>query len=199
MLGCFYMAHVIDIPMAILNFLSCLSIPLLIAEIYLCFANKETKLYRILNPATFYVYPVIIGLTVGKGFTSFGFSMSKRQYQLLINAFINTCAIFTLFSLFALLTNKRIGIYIGTILGALFLGIINIFVFNVMIELVIGIIIECLYIIADTQAIIHECNSNNFNVFSDAKRLFIDFARLLIKLMALSNEKEKEEEKKKKK
>lgn len=67
-----------------------------------------------------------------------------------------------------------------------------------MIELVIGIIIECLYIIADTQAIIHECNSNNFNVFSDAKRLFIDFARLLIKLMALSNEKEKEEEKKKK-
>lgn len=199
MIGCFYLAHVITIPVIILNVFSLLSILLIIVEIYLIFANKETKLYRILNPTTFYFYPVIIGLTSGYGFSSLGLDLSPKQYQFLMTAFIDTCAIFAVFTVFSLLTNKRTKIYIGASLFGLVLSIINIFVFNVMLELVLGIVIACLYVIVDTQNIILKCAANSFNVFGDAKNLFVDFVKIMIDIFRLLNKIEEEREKKKNK
>ena len=80
------------------------------------------------------------------------------------------------------------------------LGIISIFVFNVMMEAVLGLIIGCLYVIVDTQTIIRRTEEGQFDVVRDAKMLFVDFVKIFIEILKILQEnKKKDEEKDKKK
>lgn len=64
---------------------------------------------------------------------------------------------------------------------------------------IIGLAIGILYVIIDTQIIIHKTENGKFEVFRDAKELFVDFIKIMIEILSimskLSGEKKKDNEK----
>ena len=94
-------------------------------------------------------------------------------------------------------TSKRLAIYFGSLILSLVLGIISLFIFNLMAEIVIGIVIAVLYIVVDTQTMIHRAESGNYDTIHDAYMLFVDFVKLFYKFLQLMQKKEEEKKKKK--
>ena len=115
-----------------------------------------------------------------------------------MSAFIMTTALFGTFSIFSIATSKRLGIYFGASILCLVIGIINIFIWNVMLEAMIGVVIGCLYVIIDTQTIIHKTENGIFDVYRDAKMLFVDFVKIFIHILKILSENKKEKKGKKK-
>ena len=66
-----------------------------------------------------------------------------------------------------------------------------------MAEIVIGIVIAVLYIVVDTQTMIHRAESGNYDTIHDAYMLFVDFVKLFYKFLQLMQKKEEEKKKKK--
>ncbi len=50
---------------------------------------------------------------------------------------------------------------------------------------IVGLAIGIMYVIIDTQMIIHKCEFGRFEVFKDAKELFIDFIRIMIEILSI--------------
>ena len=86
------------------------------------------------------------------------------------------------------------GIFFGSIIATLVLAVINIFVFSVFVEAVIGLFIGVLYVIVDTQMIIHRTESGIYDVFSDAKLLFLDLVRIFIEILKILSSKKKKDD-----
>ncbi len=63
-----------------------------------------------------------------------------------------------------------------------------------MLEAVIGLIIGCLYVIVDTQIIIHKTENGIFDVFTDAKELFVDLIKIFIEILKLVSKDNKKKE-----
>lgn len=171
----------------------------LISEIALLFMSKHNSTYQKINFISFYAYALSIG--GGVGMLSYGLKHAEAMvfYKLVMSAFVMTTAVFGAFSVFSILTHQRIGIYLGAALLTLVLGIISIFVFNVMMEAVLGLIIGCLYVIVDTQTIIKRTEQGQFEVVRDAKMLFVDFVKIFIEILKILQENKKKEEKEKEK
>ena len=172
----------------------------IIGEIALLFMSKQNSSYQKLNFLSFYAY----ALSIGGGVGMIGYGLNQAQamlfYKVVMSSFVMTTAVFGAFSVFSILTHQRIGIYLGSALLTLVLGIISIFVFNVMMEAVLGLIIGCLYVIVDTQTIIRRTEEGQFDVVRDAKMLFVDFVKIFIEILKILQEnKKKDEEKDKKK
>ncbi len=72
-----------------------------------------------------------------------------------------------------------------SMISILVLAIINIFVFSIVLDAVIGLAIGVLYVILDTQIIIHKTEAGIFDVFTDAKELFVDLVKIFIEIMKL--------------
>ena len=178
-----------------------ISIASLIADIVLIFSNKDTSFYKKLNLFSFYGYAISLGGLLGTGIANLTKYDKLIFNQLSLQALFLTSLVFLAFTMFSILTSNRLAIYSGATLLAFVLSIISFFIWNVMFEIIVGVIIACLYIIIDSQRIIFNCeNNNNNNVFHDAKMLFVDFAQIFFKiLMYLLKKKEEEEEEKKKK
>lgn len=162
--------------------------------------NKQNSTYQKLNFVSFYAY----ALSIGGGIGILGYGLKHAEavvfYKLVMSSFVMTTAVFGTFSVFSLLTHQRIGIYLGAAGLTLILGIISFFVFNVMMEAVLGLLIGCLYIIIDTQSIIRRTEQGQFEVVRDAKTLFVDFVKIFIEILkVLQENKKKDEDKKKKK
>ena len=79
----------------------------------------------------------------------------------------------------------------------LFLSIVNIFVYSVMYEALIGILLGCLYVIVDTQIIIAKASSGVFEPFVDACNLFVDLFKIFIEILKMFSEKEEKKKNKK--
>ena len=121
--------------------------------------NKRSSLYSTLNVLTFYGFAMFLGSSVSTMGYTFDTKQSKEEfYSMCISALIMTGATFFTFTLFALLTSKRLIIYAGSSVLSLVLSLISFFVFNVSVYLIIGVIIAALYVIIDTQSIIHKHN-----------------------------------------
>ena len=178
-----------------------ISIASLIADIVLIFSNKDTSFYKKLNLFSFYGYAISLGGLLGTGIANLTKYDKLIFNQLSLQALFMTSLIFISFTMFSILTSNRLAIYSGATLLTFILSIFSFFIWNVKFEIIIGIIIACLYIIADSQKIILNCeNNNNNNAFQDAKMLFVDFAQIFIKiLMYLLKKKEDEEEEKRRK
>ncbi len=85
------------------------------------------------------------------------------------------------------------------VLGAIFVSvvsIINAIFFGVlMIELIAGVAIGILYVIIDTQIMISRAESGRFDVWTDAKELFIDLFKLFYEItrILIKNSKKKDD------
>ena len=66
-----------------------------------------------------------------------------------------------------------------------------------MLEAMIGVVIGCLYVIIDTQTIIHKTENGIFDVYRDAKMLFVDFVKIFIHILKILSENKKEKKGKK--
>jgi len=123
--------------------------------------------------------------------------------QIVMTAFLITTMIFACFTLSALLTQKRTYLYLGGILGTgtsimLLLSLMNLFgrsqlIFNI--NLYLGLLIACGYILYDTQLIVERAVQGDMNYVKHALLLFIDmvdlFVRILIILIKNSQNKNK--------
>eukprot|EP01102_Stenamoeba_stenopodia_P000870 TRINITY_DN1080_c0_g1_i2.p1 TRINITY_DN1080_c0_g1~~TRINITY_DN1080_c0_g1_i2.p1 ORF type:complete len:232 (+),score=50.76 TRINITY_DN1080_c0_g1_i2:170-865(+) len=121
--------------------------------------------------------------------------------KILTTAFLGTSTIFVCFSLSAIFAKRRSMLYLGGFLGScvsvlLVAGLLNMFMrsyflFNV--QLYLGLVVFCLYVIFDTQLIIEKAFAGKRDFVGDSLQLFIDFVavfiRLLIILSKLSKEK----------
>lgn len=171
-----------------------ITIPIEIALI--CMAHNSST-YKKLNALTFYLYAFGIGGSIGLLRTEMSPKDLVLFHQICMSAFIMTTALFGTFSIFAVVTNKRLGIYLGSTILCLIIGIINIFIWNVMLEAMIGVVIGCLYVIIDTQTIIHKTENGIFDVYRDSKMLFVDFVKIFIHILKILSENKKEKKDKK--
>ena len=80
-------------------------------------------------------------------------------------------------------------------IAILVLSIISIFVFSLIVEAYIGLVIGVLYVIFDTQIIIHRTEQGIFDPFTDAKHLFLDLIKIFIKIVQILNANKKEKKK----
>ena len=191
----FILTQYIHIPSFIFT---ALAIGSIIADIILIFSNKRSVFEKKLNLFSFYGYAVSLGGLLG----STSYYLSRRDqiyfYQISLEALLMTSLIFFSFSAFALLTSTRVSIYLGVSFCLFILSILNLFIWNGKLEVIIGMIMAVGYIIVDTQHIIHKANNGMYeNTLTDAKMLFVDFAGLFIKILVnLMKEKEKEKNEK---
>ena len=105
--------------------------------------------------------------------------MVSRQEAILlgkisITAGIYTTAIFVIFSVFSLLTCRRMNIFFFSAISCLVLSLFSfLFVSSIFVESLIGLAVGILYVIVDTQMIIYKTESGKYDTFGDAKELFI--------------------------
>ena len=103
--------------------------------------------------------------------------------------------IFVLFSIFALLTSNRAGVYGLVTLSSLVLAIFGIFFWGY--SYVISALISSLYIVSDTQNIIYRQKRGQGDPIYDAKMLFVDLVRLFYRILEYFQKKDKDDKKKK--
>jgi FtsH-binding integral membrane protein len=110
----------------------------------------------------------------------------------LISAGVYTFAIFACFSVFAIITNKRTHIFAGAAIASLILSLVSLFLFRFsVLESLIGLALGILYVIIDTQMMIMRAESQNKDVFQDAKSLFIDFVKIFLRILELLSKDDK--------
>lgn len=187
--------HRRDIPWSELAVVFGITAPIL--EIILWFSSKQSCLNRILQPLTFYAYALFLGALLCTDAITFGLGLRKRA-KFLTTALFDALAIFVTFSIFAIISSNRVVVYCSSLVLVSLIVIINLIAFEILVfELIIGIVLGCLYIIIDTQNIIYRCEIYDYYVFRDAKLLFIDFAEILVKLYFTLRGKDKVEIEKK--
>jgi len=113
--------------------------------------------------------------------------------QLVMSAFLFTSLIFICFTLSALFTSKRTYLFLGGLLGSAmslmcFLALINFFarsplIFNV--NLYLGLLVACGYVLFDTQLIIEQANHGDLNYVKHAVFLFVDFVDLFVRILII--------------
>lgn len=168
-----------------------------ILELLLWFSHKRSLFNWILQPLTFYAYVIFFGALISTDAISFGLGSRKRG-KFVMAALFDGLAIFVTFSVFSIISSKRIVVYVSSIVLVVLILIINLIAYEILLlELVTGIILSCLYIIIDTQNIIYRCEIYDYYVFRDAKLLFIDFAEILVKIYFILRRKDKVETEKK--
>ncbi len=150
-----------------------------------------------LSPISFYAATALIGALI---VALFSLNMPVEEMEILkgasLSALIITAAIFVSMSVFSILTVRRTAIFFGALISSLVLSLIGIFVINAHLYAVIGIVVGLLYVIVDTQMMIHKAESGRIEPFEDARQLFYDLVQLFLRILSLLLEKEKNEKKK---
>jgi len=114
--------------------------------------------------------------------------------SIISTAFFGTVCVFACFSASALLSERRSYLFLGGILGSalsnmLVLGLLNIFffrspmIFNFL--LYAGLLVFCGFVCFDTQLIIEKASQGHKDVIWDSLELFIDFARIFVRLLII--------------
>ena len=98
-----------------------------------------------------------------------------------MSALVSIIIIFILFSVFALLTSNRAGIYLLVTLCSLILSLFSMFFWGY--SAIISAIIGSLYILNDTQNIIYGQKIRGNDAVYDAKMLFVDMVKLFYKIL----------------
>ena len=125
----------------------------LIADIVLIFMNRNSPNGRRVGFASLYGYASSVGGGLGSYLPSLDQSSRMNMYRYMMSAFVSVLVIFVLFSVFALLTSNRAGIYGLVTISSLILAILGIFFWGY--SYLISAIIGSLFIVTDTQNIIY--------------------------------------------
>lgn len=173
----------------------------LIADISAIFISKSSRLSKNVQLISFYCYALSLGGLLGNNISDLDCQSKVVGYRVCLSALSGCICIFVVFSVFSALTSKRLFIYSLSVISSLVLSIISIFVFNTQTNLILGFSSAILYVIIDTQHIIHRYKFEKGSAVHDAKLLFIDLVKIFFKLYEyfMTKEKDKEKEKKKKK
>lgn len=165
-----------------------------IAEVVFLFTRHSKFAQTRLSPISFYATTFFLGALIGSVFIGLGKEDTIAMKSLLMSAFVMTAAVFISVSVFALLTVRRTIIYFGSIISCLVLSVISIFLFRSPAEAVFGLIIGMLYVIIDTQLMIHKTENGLNEPYEDARQLFYDLVKILIEIMKILGKKEKKKD-----
>ena len=182
---------------SILAILYALSIPLGLIQlgliVYMLYSNKYNK------KSYFYTFSALEGLTL----VPIVNLANTIDNSIAVTALITTIIVFGSFTYLSFQTNKRSVLYLSGILSSCLISLtvislINLFLHSEIlfkIDLYLGLVIFCMYIIYDTQMIIKEADDGNYDVIFHAMTFYLDFInifiRLLVILMRNSNNKKK--------
>ena len=182
---------------SILPILYALVIPLGIIQIGLIFYMIYSNTYN--KRSYFYTFSALEGLTL----IPLIHAANIIDNSLVITALITTIIVFGSFTYLSFHTNKRSVLYLSGILSSCLISLaiislINLFLHSEIlfkIDLYLGLVVFCMYIIYDTQMIIKEADDGNYDVIFHAMTFYLDFInifiRLLVILMRNSNNKKK--------
>jgi len=157
-----------------------------IAEIVLFFAHNTKFGNTYLKPGTFFGYAIAFGSSIGYIFLlADDVEDQKLLGQVTMSAFIYSLSIFATFSIFSMLTVRRTQIFLYSVISCLVLSLISIFVWNTTAAGILGLLVGILYVVIDTQIIIHKTENGIYDTFTDAKQLLIDLFKIFIEIMKL--------------
>ena len=174
---------------------SALGVLALIADIVLIFMNRNSRNGRMIGFASLYGYASSVGGVLGSYIPGLDQDSRIAMYRYMMSALVSVLVIFVMFSIFALLTSNRAGIYGLVTLSSIILSIIGIFFWGY--SSIISALVSSLYIVSDTQQIIYRQKRGGGDAVYDAKMLFVDLVQLFYKLLQHFQKKDKEEKKKK--
>jgi FtsH-binding integral membrane protein len=167
----------------------------LIADIIMIFVSRSNPHRQRISLASLYGYASSVGGVLGSYLPGLEESSRMAMYRYMMSALVSVLVIFVLFSVFALLTSNRSGIYAMVIISSLILSILGIFMWGY--SSIISAIVSSLYIVTDTQQIIRRQKMGGSDAVYDAKMLFVDLVQLFYKILQHLQKKDKEEKKKK--
>ena len=159
------------------------------------FVSRSNPHRQRISLASLYGYASSVGGVLGSYLPGLEESSRMAMYRYMMSALVSVLVIFVLFSVFALLTSNRSGIYAMVIISSLILSILGIFMWGY--SSIISAIVSSLYIVTDTQQIIRRQKMGGSDAVYDAKMLFVDLVKLFYKILQHLQKKDKEEKKKK--
>ena len=157
--------------------------------------NRNSPNGRRVGFASLYGYASSVGGNLGSYISGLDQNTRMSMYRYMMSAFVSVLVIFVLFSIFALLTSNRAGVYGMVTLSSLVLAIFGIFFWGY--SYVISALISSLYIVSDTQNIIYRQKRGQGDPIYDAKMLFVDLVRLFYRILEYFQKKDKDDKKKK--
>ena len=168
----------------------------LIADIMLICMNRRSRTGQMIGFASLYGYASSIGGGFGSYLNSIDPNSRMDMYRYMMSALVSVLIIFIMFSVFALLTSNRTGIYLLVVISSLILSILSCFMWGS--ASILSAIVCSLYIVTDTQNIIYRQKTTGSDAIYDAKMLFIDMVKLFSKLLEYFKKKDEEKKKKEK-
>ena len=119
--------------------------------------------------------------------------LAEFEPALLGQAVLYTATAFTGFSLVSLLSKRRAYIFLGAVIVTLIQGMLLFRLFNWLFGsgqiglgfLMVGLFVECLYVIYDTQIIVERAEAGYKDVVGDTLHLFLDLFNLFVKIVQI--------------
>eukprot|EP00340_Litonotus_pictus_P002711 CAMPEP_0170527622 /NCGR_PEP_ID=MMETSP0209-20121228/13083_1 /TAXON_ID=665100 ORGANISM="Litonotus pictus, Strain P1" /NCGR_SAMPLE_ID=MMETSP0209 /ASSEMBLY_ACC=CAM_ASM_000301 /LENGTH=226 /DNA_ID=CAMNT_0010818269 /DNA_START=32 /DNA_END=712 /DNA_ORIENTATION=+ len=169
-------------------------IAVFISEIVYLFTRGSKFSREILSPYSYYAATACTGALFGSLFVGLSTSDTQELKSLILSAFVIASSIFASVTVFSFLTVRRTMIYLGAIVSSLVLSIISIFLFRGPYEAIFGLLIAVLYVIIDTQLMIHKVENGVCEPYEDARHLFYDLVKLTIEIMKILGKNSKKKE-----
>ena len=157
--------------------------------------NRHSRPGHIISLTSLYGYASSVGGVFGSYLHGLDQDSRIAMYRYMMSALVSVLIIFILFSVFALLTSNRTGIYLLVTICSLILSLFSMFFWGY--SALISAIIGSLYIVSDTQNIIYRQKRGQGDPIYDAKMLFVDLVRLFYRILEYFQKKDKDDKKKK--
>ena len=168
----------------------------LIADIILICMNRRSRAGQIVGYTSLYGYASSVGGVFGTYLNTLDPNSRMDMYRYMMSALVSVLIIFIMFSVFALLTSNRAGVYLLVIISSFILSILSCFMWGY--ASLFSAIVSSLYIVTDTQNIIYRQKTTGSDAIYDAKMLFVDMVKLFSKLLEYFKKKDEDKKKKEK-
>ena len=168
----------------------------LIADIILICMNRRSRVGQMVGYTSLYGYASSVGGSFGTYLNNVDPNSRMDIYRYMMSALVSVLVIFIMFSVFALLTSNRTGVYLLVVFSSLILSILSCFMWGY--ASIFSTIAWSLLIVTDTQNIIYRQKTTGSDAIYDAKMLFIDMVKLFTKLYEYFKKKDEDKKKKEK-
>ena len=168
----------------------------LIADIILICMNRRSRVGQMVGYTSLYGYASSVGGSFGTYLNTLDPNSRMDMYRYMMSALVSVLIIFIMFSVFALLTSNRAGVYLLVVFSSLILSILSCFMWGY--ASIFSTIAWSLLIVTDTQNIIYRQKTTGSDAIYDAKMLFIDMVKLFTKLYEYFKKKDEDKKKKEK-
>ena len=180
-----------------LNIIMKLFIPLIISTVvlsmYMVFSGNDKNKMNL-----FYLFSGLEGLTL----SPLVYSAHLMDSTLVPGALSLTVITFGTFTYISMQTNKRDVLYLGGILSTVLtvfcvMSLVNLFLHSPLllkIDIYLGLVLFCFYVIYDTQMVIQEFENGKNDVVFHAMTFYLDFLNIFIRILIIlmKNSKKKE-------